>query len=333
MIEKRRYLSVICSAIFIVCVATGIQGQHQTPRLLSLVPADTLHEPRLWLAGGTVALAYTGSIIALNEAWYKQFPRTSFHLFDDWGEWEHMDKMGHVFTTYFESYWTYRMARWTGMQDRAAMWTGVGLGMLFQTTVEVLDGFSAEWGFSLADMGFNVLGAGAFLAQQLTWGEQRLLVKMSSTPVRHPGALIADVSGTSMTTLRDRADALFGRSWPERFLKDYNAQTIWVSANLHAFFRDAGIPPWLNVAIGYSAHNMYGGFANHWTEGDAVYHLSRDLYPRYWQLYLSPDIDFSGIRSGSPLVRTLLGMANIFKMPGPVLEINGLGQVRVGVRW
>src|SRR5690606_24715561 len=153
--------------------------------------------------------------------WYKQFPRTHFHFFDDHREWHGMDKTGHLYTASFESIWAYEIARWTGIREKPAIWTGAALGMLFQTTVEVLDGFSSKWGFSLSDASFNVLGSGAFVVQQKAWGEQRIVFKVSSTPITYPALTIPSQNGNANTTLRDRTEDLFGTHYAERFLKDY----------------------------------------------------------------------------------------------------------------
>jgi hypothetical protein len=314
---------------------TFISGQNgSTTPFLSFQPADTFHNGRFWLTTGITASLYTGTVIALNSAWYQQYDRTSFHFFDDHREWRGMDKMGHLYTAYFESLWTYKLARWTGIPENKAIWTGAALGMVFQSTVEVLDGFSSEWGFSLSDSGFNLLGSSAFLAQQKLWGEQRILIKISSTPVSYPDVSVISTEGGSSTTLRSRTDNLFGTSYPERFLKDYNAQTTWLSVNVHAFLNEASrVPKWLNIALGYGAENMYGGFENKWDDGEAEYALEDMRFRRYSQFYLSPDIDFSRITSRSPFVRTLLGILNVFKMPGPVLEYSSEDGVSGKIRW
>ena len=96
----------------------------------------------------TGAIIYGGTVIGLNEAWYKGFDRTSFHFFNDRGEWNNMDKMGHLFTSYFETELSFRGSRWTGMEENQAIWLATGLGILFQGTIEMFDAYSARWGFS-----------------------------------------------------------------------------------------------------------------------------------------------------------------------------------------
>ena len=126
---------------------------------------------------------YGAITLGLSEAWYADYDQTGFHTFDDWGEWEHMDKFAHMYDTYFQSRLVYNRAKWAGMKESSSMWTGIATGMLFQTTVEVLDAYSTEWGFSWADMGANVVGAAAFGLQQHFWKEQRISFKISSSTV------------------------------------------------------------------------------------------------------------------------------------------------------
>ena len=54
---------------------------------------DTLHPARKWIVGGTNAALWGGSTILLNEIWYKDYPRSSFHTFNDAGNWRYMDKL------------------------------------------------------------------------------------------------------------------------------------------------------------------------------------------------------------------------------------------------
>jgi hypothetical protein len=347
--QQRCQLWLICLLVCTICgcAAFGQSGPHEEVilhqesgeahvrnPLISLAPANTFDKGRFGVATGVTATLYTGTVIALNEAWYKQYPRSSFHLFDDSREWRGVDKTGHLYTSYFESLWAYEVSRWTGMSENSSIWTGAAMSFVFQGTVEVLDGFSEEWGFSIADMGFNVLGSGAFVAQQKLWGEQRILIKVSSTPITYSDAQFAATHGERLSSLRKRTDDLFGKGYAERFLKDYNAQTTWLSVNVSAFLHpESRFPKWLNIAVGYGAENMYGGFSNNWSELESQFELSQTDYPRYSQFYLSPDIDFSRIPSRSPLMRTFLGMLNVFKMPGPVLEMSGEEGIKVKIRW
>ena len=40
------------------------------------------------------------SLVGINEVWYKNYARSDFHFFDDFKEWNGMDKVGHACTSY-----------------------------------------------------------------------------------------------------------------------------------------------------------------------------------------------------------------------------------------
>jgi len=311
--------------------STPLPAQDST-RLSFFQPADTFHPTRFWVTVGGGAAIYSAASLGLYHAWYKGYELTGFHTFDDWGEWRHMDKAGHLFTAHMESSLAFKGALWTGMDRKAAAWTGAGVGMLLQTTIEVMDGFSAKWGFSWSDMAFNTLGSGLFLGQELAWQEQRIVMKTSYTEPRYPTAPILSVDGNHSTTLLARARELYGVSYPERFIKGYNGLTIWASVNPASFFpkerNPAFLPRWLNVAGGYGAGNLFGGFENRWEVDGVEFRLDDQLYPRYSRYYLSLDVDFTRIRTRSPVLKTLFSVVNWLKVPAPALEYNSLGRVR-----
>lgn len=290
---------------------------------------SSFHPARYWTAAGAGALGYGVALISLNELWYKQYPRTSFHFFNDSKEWLQMDKAGHLFSAYFESDWIHGGVRWTGVKRKPSIWASAIIAVGLQATLETFDGFSSKWGFSVSDFATNIAGAGLWATQQFAWDEQRIRMKVSSTYKTYPDRIVmGDPSGS--TTLKTRTDDLYGKNILQSFLKDYNAQTVWFSVNIYSFLpEESKFPKWLNFAFGYGAENMFGGFENKWKVGDITYTLPEAEYPRYRQLFISPDIDLSKIKIKNRPLKTLVCMANIFKIPAPALEINGRG----GVKW
>jgi len=279
-----------------------------------LQPSPVLHKKRLRLFVGASALAYTGTMIGLNYLWYADFPRSGFHFFDDSGEWLQVDKMGHTVTPYLEAYYIMNILRWSGVKHQpAAIYAGITAFML-QNSIEVFDGFSAEWGASITDIAANFAGAAMMTSQELIWGEQRIRLKVMPHFVSYPEG-----------ELRDRAEQLFGSSLIVRLLKDYNSLNTWLSINPASFAPGHRILPWLNIAIGYGAGGMYGGYSNQWTDKNGIYHDRSDIV-RYRRYFLSLDIDFSRIPSRSPYIRTLLDALNIIKIPAPALEYNSKGE-------
>jgi len=296
----------------------AVQGQPEVPGFHlpdQPISSDSLRGRRYWV--GSLSGGFTlGSFLFLNKAWYSKYQQQGFHFFDDWGEWMQTDKMGHALSAYSGCRVAGDLWQWAGLDRRKAAWVSVGSSMAYLTMVEVLDGFSEKWGFSPGDMLFNSAGAGLYLAQALGWGEQRVTVKLSYRGIRHDA------------TYQERTDALFGTTGPERFLKDYNAQTLWLSGNLRAFFPDSRLPPWLNLAIGHNARMMLGGRENRWTDGSGRV-VNRSDVERYRRLFLSLDIDLSRIPVRNRSLRTLFSLVNIVKVPAPAVEWDLRGRIRL----
>ncbi len=312
--------------LFYIAFLPVLSGQEV--RLKFFKPADTLHTSRLYWAAGTAMVGYTSASIGLYNAWYKNFPRSGFHFFNDLGEWNDMDKAGHIFSSYFQSEYGYGVARWAGLTKNSSIWTGMVTGTLFQTTIEIMDGFSSDWGFSIADLGANFMGVGVFAIQQHFWNEQKFRFKFSLSPRSYSREPIFSIDGTSVSSLHLRSISLYGNYWAERLLKDYNGHTYWLSINIHSFIRNENIiPSWLNVAFGYSAENLFGGFSNSWQENGNTFVLNELEYPRYRQYFLSFDVDLSKIHVKNHFLKTLLGALNIQKIPAPALEVTSQGNV------
>jgi hypothetical protein len=295
-----------------------------------LVPSDSLNRVRAQVALIGVSTIYATFSYGLYNTWYKQYNLGTFHSFDDRKEWRSMDKMGHIYTAYIQSDFSYSIARWTGLRERKSILTGAISGTLFQSTLEIMDGFSEKWGFSWSDIVANTVGTGLFSAQQLLWQEQRIVLKMNSIPKRYNSDILLplDPQDISRTTLKERATELYGQGYLERFLKDYNAQTYWLSINLRSFESEWKMwPKWLNLAIGYGADNLYGGFKNQWQEGTSIYSLHPNQFPRTSQFYLGFDIDPRYLGIKNRLWSTLSKSFTLFKIPSPAIEVNSKGHI------
>lgn len=267
---------------------------------------------RKWLIGGITTAGYGGSFLFLSQAWYNEFPRTTFHTFNDAGEWLQVDKAGHAWTAYHTSRFTTNMWRWAGVENNKALLLGTGSSFLYMLSIEYLDGRSSQWGWSWADVGANFFGATLYAAQELKWKEQRVGLKFSSHYTNYGEQI-----------LQDRADDLYGTSFQGRLLKDYNAQTYWLSVNMKSFLPTLSLPAWLNVSIGYGAEGMYGGYENiarSKTDGSIIFDR-RDI-KRYRQFYLAPDVDLTKIKTKSKFLKSAFSALNVLKFPTPALVLS-----------
>jgi hypothetical protein len=289
-----------------------LQGSLNDP--VGLAPKQK--KTRQLIIGAANFAGYGGSLLVLNQAWYANYPRSSFHTFNDDGEWLQMDKVGHGWTAYNTGRASAALWRWAGLSQKKAALVGGLSGAGYLTIIEFLDGHSSQWGWSWGDMIANISGSGMFIAQELGWKEQRIQYKFSFHR-KHYGEAMLDA----------RADDLFGSSWYERMLKDYNAQTYWLSVNLHSFLKQSHLPAWLNVAVGYGADGMYGGFTNRATDENGTVIFDRRDILRVRQFYIAPDIDFTKIKTNKKWLRTVFFALNAFKCPAPALMLDGKGKL------
>jgi uncharacterized protein YfiM (DUF2279 family) len=294
---------------FIIAIAQQFPAQKDS------VSASTF-KTRKWIVGGTHGAFLVASAFALNNVWYADFERESFHFFNDMKEWNQMDKAGHIWTSYQLSRVSTATWKWAGLNEKKSILFGSLSALTYQSIIEINDGFSAEWGFSWGDMAANVIGTGAFAFQELGWKDQRIQIKFSYNPYDYSPDQI------------ERRNQLFGENSLERLLKDYNSQTYWASVNLKSFFKKSKLPAWLNIAIGYGAEGMLGGFENKWTDKDGNEVTRYDVH-RLRQFYFAPDIDLTKIKTKSKFLRSAFFLVNMIKIPTPTISWDSNGTCRV----
>jgi hypothetical protein len=245
------------------------------------------------------SVLYLGSIYGLSKSWYKN-PLKRFTVSDDTHEWLQMDKMGHVYTSYQIARHTAALYKTTGISKRQMLVYGAISGIIFQTPIEILDGFSPDYGFSPGDMVANIIGSSIYLGQIAVWDEIRIQPKFS-------------FHYTGWAQLRPE---LLGRNYSERWLKDYNGQTYWFSGSPASFARNSSWPPWLCFSIGYGIESMVAA--------ETVKSVEMGYVP-YRQLYLSLDVDLTKIKTRNKVVRSLGFLLNSLKIPAPTLQISRRG--------
>ncbi len=271
-----------------------------------LKPSDTLNSSRKTAIYISEAAVGSLTLLALNQLWYADYERSDFHTINDNKEWLQMDKMGHVFSSYQFGRMGANVLNWSGASKNEQLLYGATLGFTFLTAVEVLDGFSKEWGFSWGDMFANGIGTGLYIGQELLWEEQRITLKYSFHQTK-----FAKLSPDKL-----------GNGFLEELLKDYNGQTYWLSCNMYSFFKNDHIPKWLNVALGYGAEGML--FANNQTVIGVCANKNRTR-----QFYVSLDIDLSRIETRSHVLRSVFDILNVIKVPFPTLEFTDKNDIKL----
>lgn len=256
----------------------------------------------------TESALYLGSMAYLQFVWYKDQERVPFHLYDDSKGYLQIDKMGHAYGAYVESYLSYKWLRSAGVNKKQALLFGGALGLILQTPIEIFDGLYENWGFSWSDMAANAVGSMLVIGQEVLWDEQFFQYKFSF----------------SRSVYAPQSNGYLGDNTLESLLLDYNGHTYWLSTRLNRFLLKDKLPDWLSLAVGYSANGMYGEFENRrsWKG------VPLPEAERYRQFLLSPDIDWTKIPTKSKFLKGLFQALNFIKVPAPALELNGLGKVR-----
>ena len=315
-IEQSATLKTLLNLIFFIVISLGSVAQDSTaikPNELTNQQINPLTDKqinrRVKIITAANVVGYSAAMVGLYHAWYKDYPQSNLHSFNDFQEWKGVDKLGHAYSVYAESLASMELWRWTGISRKKRIWIGGLSGPVYHTVIEVLDGFSAEWGWSWSDVGANFIGSGLLIAQELAWDEQRIQFKISFHNNRY-----------NDPTLNKRSDEIFGKSTAERFLKDYNGHTFWLSTNMRSFFPESKIPAWLNISVGTGAQGLFGANENIGKDVNGNINFNRTDIKRYRQWYLAPDINLTKIKTNKKGLKLAFRLLNIVKIPLPALE-------------
>lgn len=216
--------------------------------------------------------------------------RAPFHFEEDldYGLW--VDKIGHFYGTTVWSYSIRKTLEWANVPERASLWWGSGGALLFQTFLEVEDGFST-WGFDRVDFAFDVLGAAWPIAQYYVPELQSFNLKLSY----HPSPLLGTAGGEGFEGQKHLV------------FDDYEGQTFWLSVRVHDFLPEGAKSVWpdfLCLAVGYGARDITGA----------------NPTP---VVFIAPDLDMTRIiPANTSFLKTLGEALNFIHMPLPAVQIS-----------
>jgi len=195
-----------------------------------------------------------------------------------------------------------------------AVIAGGSIGLGYLTAIELMDGYSSGWGFSMGDMAANIGRTGLHVAKEPAWNEKRIQLKDNFIP--------SDYASYRPETL--------GVGFFPQALKDYNGQAYWLVTNPGYWKADSSWPKGLNLAVGYSADGMTGGTVNSFPlleNGDVI-----PTFERTRQYYLSVDIDLFQIEARRNWFKVLRSFVGFVKIPAPAIGINSNGNLLLEIR-
>ncbi len=252
-------------------------------------PKDStlIYSQKRIFVGLTTAGICSGSLIYLNQIWYKPYRTSSFHFFNDNSEWFLMDKYGHVFTAFYASLYMNKINQWAGFKHSEII--SASVAFLYLLTIEVMDGYSSGWGFSTGDFIANLSGISLFYINQ-TLLPKLLVPKFSFYP----------------TLYSKLNSSLLGENFSEQLIKDYNGQTYWLS--ISPFYKWQRNMEWLCLSFGYGIDGCIGAKSNVYLRNNQYYDYS--AIKRQQQFYLSIDLDLSKIKTKKKWLNNILNTIN-----------------------
>jgi hypothetical protein len=258
------------------------------------------------ISGLAVAGLFTAQHLAQAQTIWAD--KSEFKFLEDGNYALYLDKPGHVFSSYYASYFFSDAFLAAGVGFESSMLAGGLMGFGYTLYIEILDGYGANWGFSTTDMIANTLGSGLYIAQAYVPELSSLQLKFSYWPGEWHGE-------------RSRQPHDF-------FVDDYSSQTFYLSLNLHDVLPESARdfwPDWLNVAMGYAARNLCDGADPTLDCSYSTYSMDSDQYGGavYGQRRFVFALDYDLQRlipEGPPWINWLVQTANFVKWPAPAVE-------------
>jgi hypothetical protein len=201
----------------------------------SVVATDGFMRKDSSSARKTIAGVMVGGMLAVSlkwsyDTWWAEERIPFYFASENWLSGEHrgIDKIGHLYTSYFYFHILRNVMLWGGYDASSARWWGAGAAAFFAVTVELGDAVGGP-GFDYQDLVFNAAGVG------YAW-------------------LQTDVPFLRNFNFKWMYLPAGGLEWPPRFTKNYDAHTYWLTANVNSLLPDiieSYWPDWLQIGVGY----------------------------------------------------------------------------------
>ncbi len=248
--------------------------------------------PKFVGVASTTLLAYGAAYwLILDKGWWDE-GKTDFHFENDFYYAKNLDKLGHFASGVLMGEFFYEGYHWAGVSERNAYLFAGSSAFLTHVAIDIKDGYSPEWGFSVFDVFFGTLGGFYPMAKRYV-----------------PLFKYFDLKWSYWINSK----AYYRTSDTGIFTDDYVNQTFWLSLKVYRMLpvkARAYYPEWLAFAFGLSidegrfTHSKNGGFKK-----------------GHYEIYFALDYDLEAFKPHSRLARTLVKSLNYFKLPAPTLQL------------
>jgi hypothetical protein len=223
---------------FLCCISLYWHSNSQ----IQYTDTAKINPKRFLITNSAIGSIAVSSIIGLQQLWYSNDEDASFHFFDDSKNWLQMDKYGHAMSSYELTRLMNQAYRWSGLSKKKSMILSTSISFGYLSAIEIMDGYSPNWGFSWSDMGANLMGTSLFLFQEKYFLKQIFQPKFSFHP-------------TPYSEIRPE---VLGQNLAESILKDYNGQSYWISFS-PGHLGISAWPKWLMLSLGHSIDGRLKG--------------------------------------------------------------------------
>lgn len=244
-----------------------------------------------WLKVGGVAsltlIAYGAAYWLVFEKGWWDDERSHFHFENDFDYALNLDKLGHFAAGVMLGESFYEGYRWAGATEfQSYLFAGLS-AMMTHVAIDVKDGYSPEWGFSIFDVLSGTIGGFYPMAERYI-----------------PLFKYVDLKWSYWINTK----AYYRQSDTGIFTDDYCNQTFWASFKPYRLLPAAArqyYPSWLAIAAGLSIDEKV---------------FTKEPHPRR-EVYIALDYDLEAFRPQSRLARTIVKYLNYFKLPAPTIQV------------
>ncbi len=243
--------------------------------------------------GGVALSSYAAAyVFVFAKGWWDN-DSSHFHFENDFKYALNLDKFGHFAAGVILGESFYEGYRWAGLSEfKSYLFAGLS-AMATHIAIDVKDGYSPAWGFSIFDVLSGTLGGFWPMAERYVPVFKYVDLKWSYW--------INSTYFYDKTTHRGEAV----------FTDDYVNQTFWASfkpyrllpASVRKYY-----PSWLAFAAGLSIDEKAMDF--HAPDKE-----------RHREVYLALDYDLEAFRPQSRMARTFIKYLNYFKLPAPAIQV------------
>lgn len=246
--------------------------------------SSSINYYKLSAIGGVTIGGFIYGHALQSDIWWKG-EKSSFRFEWDY-DWKYAlgaDKFGHFFFPYLMTNVYSDAFQWSGIEKKKSLYYAASLAFLYQTYIEIRDGFSKEWGFSWGDFTANTMGAAYPILQEEIPFLKNINMKLSFYPSER-------FKNNSHSVIMD----------------DYESTYHWLTFNIYNFLPDnikSWYPKWINLALGHGVREL--DFPNGGRH----------------EIFIALDWNLEALPGESSFIKLLKKYLNFYKLPAPAVQI------------